>query len=212
MANSFSRLDDSTTSKSLQTVTSGSLPMVIHPKNLLVGFLVGVLNAFLFVINTFSIPFRLLMRKNMGERAFTVLAFFLSLACFAILIPGITYLGYSDIIGINFYFPEIGTEMYLTGILFYVLVTLINPYTIFIVILLEKGRIHFSQALERARNKEYQYSFEQGDSIYFERKRGKKFWGFEVKDDLIRMLYEPTGMISYSLPIVVLKLYPYILF
>lgn len=205
MAHSFNRLDDANAARSFQSITSGGTPLIVDPKNPMVGFFTTILAAYFFVINVFSIPFRLLMRKNMGERAFTVFAYFSGVICFVIVISGLAYMGYVGWIGFGFHLPEWDSELYIVRFLFTALVILINPYTIFLVVFLEKGRRHFRRLLERARSKEYRYSFNQGEGIYFEHKKEKTFWGFQVNDTLVRMIYEPVGMLKFSIPILIVN-------
>lgn len=205
MAHSFNRLDDTIAVRNFQDIASGGVPMIMPPTNPMVGFFGAILSAYFFVINVLSIPFRLLMRKNMGERAFSVFTYISSVLCFTILISGLAYLGYASWIGFVFTLPEINSEMFLNRLLFTTLVILINPYFIFLVIFLEKGRIHFGRVLNRAKSKEYIYSFYQGEGIYFEHKKKKKFLGFQVNDIFVRMIYEPIGMLKFSIPILIIN-------
>lgn len=205
MAHSFNRLQNASAARSFQNITSGSMPMVIDSTNPTVGFFATILSAYFFVINVLSIPFRLLMRKNMGERAFSVFSYFSSVLCFVIFISGLAYFQYTAWIGFSFRFPEIDSDIYMIWLLFTTLVVLINPYTIFLVVFLQKGRIHFKKVLERARIKENLYSFHQGEGIYFEHKKKKKFWGFQVDDTLVRMVYEPIGMLKFSIPVLIVN-------
>ena len=201
MAYSFNRLDDANAARSFQSIASGGTRLVISPNNPMVGFFGTILAAYFFVINVFSIPFRLLMRKNMGERAFTVFTYVSSVICFVFVIPGLAYMGYVGWIGFGFHLPQLDSDNYIVRFLFTTLVILINPYTIFLVIFLEKGRTHFRKVLRRAKSKEYLYSFHQGEGIYFEHKKRKTFWGFQVNDAIVRMIYEPLGMLKFSVPI-----------
>ena len=203
MAHRFNRLNDANAARSLQDITSGAVPLVLSPSNPMVGFYGAILAAYFFVIKIGSIPFRLLMRKNLGERAFTVFSYFLSVLCIAIILPAGAWMGYGEFLGFSFHIPKMDSEIYIIRLLFHVLVALLNPYTFLMIVFLEKGRVHYSQILELGRNKQYIYSFYQGKGIHFEHKKEKKFWGFQVNDTIVRMIYEPIGMLKFSIPILI---------
>lgn len=191
MAQSFHQIDNNTLAKGFS-----SLPG-------LRGFILeGIIALYFFLVSAGSILTRILLRKNLGDRAINFTGFFLSFIFYVIfgyliisiafsLLPGkLTFLAY----GWN-------------NFLFSVLMILINPFTILMVIYLDRVVKHSLEVIKRARQKEYKYSFYRGDGIYFENKKKKKFWGFTVTDHIIRMIYEPRAVLFISIPMLILTLF-----
>ena len=156
MSRSLNRLQDAQAGKNAHSITHGALPMVIDSTN---GNLISVILAsYFFVISILSIPSRLLMRKNMGERVFTVFAFSLSFLVFVLLGVIAFWFGFLEIFVPLMDFRNLQLEGNISEGLLKLFFTLINPYSIFFILFLQRGAIHFKQALSRGKKNEYKYS------------------------------------------------------
>ncbi len=200
MSQSLNRLRDEEAGKNALNITNSAMPMAVDSAN--GNIISAILASYFFAINILSIPSRLLMRKNMGERVFTVFAFVLSTLVFLLLGLVAFWFGLEIFVPLmDFRNIEI-SENIPRGVLKAFLI-LVNPYTIFFILFLQKGATHFNQALDRARNNKYKYSFSLGDSLYFNHKKAKKFLGFGVDDKLLVMIYEPWGILTFSIPMII---------
>lgn len=172
----------------------------LYQRNLLLGILaVG----YFFIVSIASIPARLLLRKNMGERAFTIGSFFLAMLLFTLFhwilfilfVEGNSFGLYARMKGFYFFnFSSWPFSVYTFNLLLF----LLNPFVILIVVIFAKAAGHFKYHLARARKNIISYSFYRGDGIYFEHRKGGKIFGFDINETILRMLVEPRGMLKLS--------------
>lgn len=169
-----------------------------HNKLLLGVLLIG----YYFVVSTLSIPARLILRKNMGERAFAIPAFLVVIGVMIyyltllftfliLLIPG----GLFERLGTSLSFSNWTFENFLLNLQLF----LLSPFVIFLITLLRRAIGHFKYHLRNAKNNIIGYSVHRGESRYFKRRREGKIFGFTVNEDIHRMLVEPFGLLKISL-------------
>lgn len=167
----------------------------------------GLIGAFIqgynFLVSAGSIPARLYLRDNIGERSFSPFAF---LVCIGL------HLWYSSLfIGIIALFT-VGSE----SISLIVLAILLNPFIIYLGYIVKKGFAHFKSVIEKGKKNQTGYSYYRGDGKYYEHYRGKTFKGFIIEDTLMRMVVEPraiikTGLLTMFLPIIIFLISRFIL-
>lgn len=177
----------------------------VSPKtNIFIGLL---LSLYYFLIGVGGIPVRLLMRRNLGERAFSFLGLVTCLLFYLFLAAIIWDSIWSDCMNDNYdvvtYVEHEGLE-YWKAFFFYLLIIFLNPISFFIVFIFAKGLSHFKKVFLNIIENEFQYSKYRGDGIYFNEKLGGKFWGLEVNDLTIRMLIEPVSVIRICLPLYII--------
>lgn len=162
----------------------------------------GILaHSYYFLVGAGAIPARLLMRHNLGERAFTPFAFFLSIGFFFWYgtIPDLdfkfdTFFIPGGFVG-NLYATNDGslTTLSLWNIVF-------NPYVWFLLLVIFLGYRHFKNVLKKVNDGKTHYSYYRGDPNFnLKYKIGKKKLGFKVDDRFIRMISEPAIIIRIGL-------------
>jgi hypothetical protein len=179
-----------------------------YQNNLILGILaVG----YFFIVSTLSLPARLLLRKNMGERAFSVASFFMVMLFFTlfhlmlfVLMIDLTPYGLYARMQESTIFDF--SSMSLSRFLLNFLLFLLSPFVIFMTVLFGKAVAHFKYHLARARRNVISYSFYRGDGIYFEHRKGGRIFGFEVNETILRMLVEPIGLFKFSFLILALSI------
>ncbi len=164
-----------------------------------------------FILSVSSIPARLLLRKNMGERTFTIPSFLLAflffsvfnLILFIVFVKRTSFGLYEKCQNIDILnFSILPNSYFLPSIL----LLLLNPLIIFMTVIFSKAVDHFKYHLARARINVVSYSFYRGDGIYFEHRKGDRIFGLEINDTLLRMLVEPFGMLKLSVLILALSI------
>lgn len=160
---------------------------ILNAKNLTIWGLLT--SAFSYIVGIATIPMRLLLRSNIGERSIRVGSFLIALGLhiYAYFKLGIYVVGFQYLMG--------GIEF--EGILVYVLI-LLNPYVIFLLFILAVGVKHFRQKISQALSFKVGNSYHRGESKYFENWRDFKIFGFVADDTVIRMLVEPRAVMKYS--------------
>ena len=165
-----------------------------------------------FIIRAASIPVRLLLRKNMGERAFSILGFLSSLTLFSI--GGVVLFSISHEFLLNTtskvsdlysLYGKSGSE-YWVSLLFILLLTLTNPLAIFLVLTMDLGIQHFKVVLIDIRNNVLRYSKHRGESLDSKGKPNMNFFGLKIDESITRMIIEPFWVIVYTLPLLILCL------
>lgn len=201
MYDSFNHMDNSRASTHLQGFSDRVIPSVANKEHgVLLGFIIA---SYRFVISTGAIPFRLIMRKNLGERAFSLLAFLVSVTFYLTLGLVLIWLGYLAMLGISLDGVWFTTESKWEKYILNLIMLMINPYSIFCLWFIQKGVSHYKRILDLNRSGIYSYSLSLGDSRYFKIRDNMMFWGFKVDDKIIRMIYEPWGILQYCLLIFV---------
>lgn len=170
-------------------------------QNVIIGIIVPV---YYFLLSAGGLPVRLLLRKNMGERAFSLFVFILAMLFYI----AYGYVAHNIFLSESSYplaDAETGSSVnYWKTVLHNILVFLINPYVIFMAIITSKAVNHFGRIIKNARKNKYEYSYYRGDGIYFEHKKRKSFWGFKVTEPIIRMVYEPLGVLKICIPMIII--------
>lgn len=198
MYDSFNQLDNRKASVHLQSFSDRVMPSMADKEHgVLLGFIIA---SYSFIISTGAIPFRLIMRKNMGERAFSIFAFLVSLAFYISLGLILIWLGYLAMLGIKldgaWFIPESLWQKYILS----AILLMINPYSIFCLLFIQRGIKHYEQVLDLNRSGTYSYSRSLGESQYPQFKDDLIFWGFKVDQRLFRMIYQPRVVLEYCLP------------
>lgn len=173
-----------------------------NPRSVVIN---AIIQAFYFFVVLGSIPARLLVRKNMGERAFSIFIFILSVT-FYLSISILVFLGISDYILEDFKFISFDLDTSWQNPLFYLMLILVNPLSFFIVWILSKGAEHFKRIIRRIKQNKVGYSYYRGDSIHFEENLEKQFLGFPNSDAIIRLILEPIAILKWASVICVLSI------
>lgn len=177
-----------------------------YQKNLILGLLtIG----YFFIVSTLSIPARLILRKNIGERSIAIQSFFLSMIGYIFLSMAFLIL-FSSLAGFGFY-EKLATGFINTpftftwsGFFFNLLLFLSSPFTILLIVILAKAISHFKFHISNHREKVVGYSFYRGQGIYFRERLGGAIFGFEINENILRMIVEPLGLIKANLLLFVL--------
>lgn len=157
--------------------------------NAIIGALI---QGYFFIVSVGALPIRLILRKNLGERSFTIFGFIVSM-CFYIFY-GIFLGGFGVISLVTQFFGEIEIT-WLTNIRIF----LLNPFFIFMLVVISKAVTHFKDIFRKIRTNQIQYSYFRGESIYFKKRKGGKKWGFEIDERFIRMVIEPLAVLRIGL-------------
>lgn len=173
-------------------------------------FINALIYGYFFLVSAGGIPIRLFLRKNMGERAFSLLgfvtciAFYLSYGILLTIMMSQSSEGisstYQQIIGGIF---EGGFFERLENLILMSFLLLINPLTIFLYLTFRFGVSHFKEVIAKARENLLEYSLYRGEGKYFDHKKGKRLLGYEIDNTLIRMVVEPTAVWKFLLPVLV---------
>ncbi|MCA0235856.1 MAG: hypothetical protein LCH81_05700 [Bacteroidetes bacterium] len=167
----------------------------------------AIAQAYYFLIGTGSIPARLLMRKNLGERAFSPFAFLLCVFFFIYYgfvpwdedFPILGVVGVVGNLGASHFW---GIESNLSRLILANII--LNPCLWFIVWLIIKGFQHFKSVIKKVRNNQIEYSYYRGEGRYFEHRMKGKKWGFDIDERFIRMVIEPLAIFRVSFSIFIL--------
>lgn len=181
------------------TTMARSLYSAIHPRGIIIG---AIIQAFYFIVEIGSIPARFLVRKNMGERAFSVLSFLFCLLFYCLVGLAVFILFHDWLKHEAFSLKWVNWNTFW----YWSIVILINPFSIFIILIIAKGGSHFRVIVHRINAKLVGYSYHRGDSIYQYRRIGSRFLGFTLNEELVRMLVEPLYIIFFSMGIFSLTL------
>ena len=76
---------------------------------------------------------------------------------------------------------------------------LLNPYFIFLVLVIIRGVKHFKQKIQEAKNNNIGYTYSRGESRFFNSWMGQKTWGFHIDELITRMIVEPRAVLKYGL-------------
>lgn len=154
----------------------------------------GIVGAFLdalkFVVSVGAIPARLILRKNMGERAFSPFACFLA------------------VLGL-FWWPAFTFLLWialLASLVSAPFLIIVNPFLYYLVYVGYLAFKHYKNAFQKARNNQTGYTRDPGESRYFKHHKGRIWRGFAVGDEIIRMIVEPKAMVIFGLRMIVLPL------
>ena len=168
------------------------------------NFLLSIISlGYFFLISTLSIPARLALREKMGERALKVASFLLALLAYSLLNFIIFYLiyhfnnkyGLYERVWSNFLiFRAYTFERFITNLILF----FVSPFTIFLVFLTGKVFAHFKYHIQRSKQNIVGYSFYRGDGVYFNHLLGKKIFGFQINDLILRMIVEPITLFRWS--------------
>ncbi|MEL6943782.1 MAG: hypothetical protein AAFO82_14050, partial [Bacteroidota bacterium] len=142
-----------------------------------------------------SIPARFLVRKNMGERAFSILAFIFCLVFYGLI-------GLAAFVLMNqFLGNELSDPKWIDWQTFWrwCLILLVNPFSIFIVWIMAKGVSHFKVIVKRILAKIVGYSYHRGDSIHHDHWLGTTIFAFNLDDESIRMFIEPLHVFAWGI-------------
>jgi len=152
--------------------------------------------AFSFVVGISALPLRLFLRKNLGERSIRPGTFILSIALhiyyFTIFDALLILL---SIVSLDL--GEVTTEQMIRLAVF----ILVNPYFIFLILVIRKAIIHFRQKIREAKSGQVSHSYYRGESRYFSNRKDGKIWGFTINETITRMLVEPKSIFKYGLVI-----------
>ena len=139
------------------------------------------LQAYNFIVAIGAIPLRLLLRKNLGERAISPFAFVVFL---------IAYLTHGYLIGIVIQAAfETGNNTIFDGL------DPANPLFIILIIIIVKGITHFGRVILNASSNNIGYSYYRGESVFFQKNykhQDKWLFGLPKNDEYIRMIKEPV--------------------
>lgn len=148
--------------------------------------------AFSFIIASASIPLRLFLRENLGERTIKPMMFLFSIAIH------IYYFTIFDIIFVVLAATVVDdfstNQMIQMGVM-----GLLNPYFIFLIVVIRKGIKHYKQKVREAANYQTGYTFHRGDSKYFTDSIGKKVHGFYADENIVRMIVEPKAVFKLGM-------------
>lgn len=150
--------------------------------------------AFSFVVGISALPLRLFLRKNLGERSIRPGTFMLSIALhiyYFTIFDALLIL--VSIISLDL--GEVTTEQMIRLAVF----ILINPYFIFLILVIRKAIIHFRRKIREAKSGQVSHSYYRGESRYFSNRKGGKIWGFTIDETTTRMLVEPKSIFKYGL-------------
>lgn len=147
----------------------------------------ALIQGYFFIVSAGALPIRIILRKNLGERSFSLFGFIVSM-CFYIYYG--VFLGAFGVVFLTDKFFG-STE---TNRLGYTRITLLNPLLIFIVIVIILAIKHFKNVMKRAQHNQAQYSYFRGEGKYFRKHKGRKKWGFEIDERFMRMVIEPLAM------------------
>lgn len=162
--------------------------------------LMGILrHAFSFVVGIASLPLRLFLRKNIGERSINFGTFLLSIALH---IYYFTIFDVLLVLGVTSFVTDMTTtKMVMLG-----LFGLVNPYFIFLLLVLIAGIKHFKQKIREGKNNETGYTYFRGQSKYFDNLKNGKAWGFEIDNVVVRMIVEPRTVFKIGLTLFFISL------
>jgi hypothetical protein len=165
-----------------------------------ISFFALITQAFSFIVGIAALPLRLFLRKNLGERTIRPGMFLLSIALhiyyftiFDSWLLILTILSREGDLSLDHLFPS--------G-----LFLLLNPYFIFLFFVIQKGVRHFKQKFREGKNNQTGYSYHRGESKYFDSWHGKKVWGMNANDQIIRMIVEPRFVFKLGLLMVFVPL------
>lgn len=149
----------------------------------------ALIQGYFFVVSAGALPLRMILRKNLGERSFTILGFIVSICFYAyygMLLGGIGVIALtSQLFG--------GIE---ENWMNYARLILLNPFLIFMIIVIIKAIQHFKKVMRRAQKNQIQYSYFRGEGIFFRKRKGGQKWGFEIDERFMRMVIEPIAVLK----------------
>lgn len=152
----------------------------------------ALIQGYFFVVSAGALPLRMILRKNLGERSFSIFGFIVSVGFY--IYYGIL-LGGAGVITL--------TSQLFGGVeanwLDYARVILLNPFLIFIAIVIIRAVQHFKKVMRKAQNNQVQYSYFRGEGKYFRKRKGGKKWGFEIDERFMRMVIEPLAILKIGL-------------
>lgn len=168
----------------------------------------AMFHVYFFAVSSCSIPVRLLLRKNMGERAFSLFSF---LTCiFFFLLSNVLILsmrfndgGYLDSsYSLLLKLPTDGSffQGQIQSFTLIIFLLLINPTFILTVIIIKFGVSHFRDCIKGIEDNRLHYSQYRGDSIYYDKNQGDTFLGYPITPLLTRMVVEPLSIIKLIAP------------
>lgn len=156
-----------------------------------------ITQAFSFIIAAASIPLRLFLRDNLGERTIKPMMFLIAIALH------IYYFTIFDVI-LVLIAASVVDDFSTNQMIQMGLIGLLNPYFIFLVLVIRKGIKHYRQKIREAVNHQTGYTFYRGDSKYFASWAGKKVHGFTADDNIIRMIVEPKAVLKLGFAVFLL--------
>lgn len=172
-------------------------------------FVSMLITAYFFLVSAGGIPVRLLMRKNMGERAISIMGLVTSLLFYAVISLFGVVIMYEILYLDNpffFNYTEKSGVTFWQQLVFDILILLINPVTLFLVITLSKGAQHFKTIFFKVQKNHLQYSKHRGESICFTPNPDNKFFGLSENGLIIRMLKEPFIVLRLAVPLSIILL------
>ena len=186
--------------------TARGMGRVFASRNILIG---AIIEAYDSLVSVLSIPARLLVRKNKGERAFTATALTLSLLVYAVLGIVVFFVFYLDSPNRDFITSSLsGLEGlgYFKTLLSNLFLILINPALIFLVLVANKAQTHFNRIRERRKEKLVGHSYHRGESISHSHLIAKKYKDIVIDDEFLRRKTEPFALFKRAGLIVLLAL------
>lgn len=152
----------------------------------------ALIQGYFFVVSAGALPLRMILRKNLGERSFSIFGFIVSISFY--IYYGILLGGAGVITLTSKLFGGVDANW-----LDYARVILLNPFLIFMAIVIIRAVQHFKKVMRKAQNNQVQYSYFRGDGIFFRKRKGGKKWGFEIDERFMRMVIEPLAVLKIGL-------------
>ncbi len=172
-------------------------------------FLGLIAHSYYFIVGAGAIPARLILRHNLGERAFSPFAFILSIGFFFWygIIPDMDGKNYflpggvaGNFLAFQYLDPIISNNLWIIIPKLLLWNIVFNPYILFLLFIIYLGYHHFKDSLKKISDGKTHYSYYRGDPNFnLQHKLGKKKWGFVINDRFIRMVSEPSIIVRIGL-------------